>query len=239
MKKNIEPRILIVGAQHGDERLGPRINRFLKSDVSGRYKTVDYICGNPRAFRRNVRFMETDLNRSYDAASPKTYEEKRAQKILRLIRDGSYDYILDIHTSRAEVGRFFLATSLEGAVSRVIAASCFERVAIMPPQVADCSLIGKVPNAVSIEYDRRLARTKRALQEIVELLDNLLAGKAQTRRREVFYVDGKIPLDCPISYESKNFELSDQGFYPIIFAKKSSYTQYKGFMAREKKEIVI
>lgn len=173
-----EPRILVIGAQHGDERLGPRLQRFLRADTSGRFKNVHYSCGNPRAYRRNVRFTETDLNRSYDTLPAKTYEEKRAQKILHTIRKGNYDYVLDVHTSRAYVGRFFLVTHLDGAPARVIAASHFERVAVMPPHIADCSLIGQVPQAVSVEYDRRLARTQRALRELVQLLENLLAARA-------------------------------------------------------------
>lgn len=233
------PRILVVGSQHGDERLGARIHRFLRADTSGRYKSVDYLCGNPRAYRRNVRFTETDLNRSYNVAEPKTYEEGRAAKILRVIADGEYDYVLDVHTSRADVGRFFLATHLDGAVREIISASRFERVAIMPPHIANCSLIGTVPNAISVEYDRRIARSKRTLEEIVELLDNLLSGRRQAREREIFYVDDKIPLDSPISYECHNFELSPQGFYPVIFARNSSYTQHKGFAARRKEVQII
>jgi hypothetical protein len=233
------PRILIVGAQHGDERLGPRLNRFLRADTSGRYATVDYLCGNPRALRRNVRFTETDLNRSYNTLPAKSYEERRAQKILRIIRAGNYDYVLDVHTSRADVGRFFLATHLDGAVARIVAASNFERVAIMPPHIADCSLIGQVPQAISVEYDRRLTRTKQTLTEMVQLLDNLLAGRAVQRSRDIFYVTGKIPLDNPISYEDKNFALSAQGFYPVIFAQRSSYTAHKGFAADRKETVVL
>jgi hypothetical protein len=234
-----QKRILIVGAQHGDERLGPRLDRFLRSDKTGRFKNVDYICGNPRAFRRNVRFTETDLNRSYDTLPAKTYEEKRAQKILRIIAQGNYDYVLDVHTSRADVGRFFLATNLQGPVAQVIAASSFKRVAIMPPHIADCSLIGQVPQAISIEYDRRIIRTKQTLEELVMLLENLLNGKTNPAPREIFYVKEKIPLGSDISYEAKNFELSQQGFYPVIFARKSSYTAYKGFAAYEKTTAVL
>ncbi|HSX34142.1 MAG TPA: succinylglutamate desuccinylase/aspartoacylase family protein [Candidatus Saccharimonadales bacterium] len=231
---NKNKRILIVGAQHGDERLGPRLNRFLKSDTTGRFKNVDYLCGNPRAFRRNVRFTETDLNRSYDTLPAVSYEEKRAQKILRIIAAGNYDYVLDIHTSRADVGRFFLATHLQGPVARVIGASNFGRVAIMPPHIAGCSLIGQVPQAISVEYDRRLARTQQTLKELVMLLENLLAGKTTPQKRDIFYVKEKIPLHSSISYDAKNFELCPEGFYPVIFARNSSYTAYKGFAAYEK-----
>lgn len=233
----IKPRILIIGAQHGDERLGPRIHRFLKADKTGKYADVEYLCGNPRAYRRNVRFTETDLNRSYDTLPALTYEQKRAQKILEKIREGGYEYVLDIHTSRASVGRFFLATHLGEPIREVIAASSFDRVAIMPPHVAGCSLIGQVEQAISIEYDRRIASSKRTLAEIVELLDNLLSGRSRTKTREIFYVAGKIPLTSRLSYEAKNFELTDEGFYPVIFSRNSSYTEYKGFAA-DRRELV-
>ncbi|HSX33961.1 MAG TPA: succinylglutamate desuccinylase/aspartoacylase family protein [Candidatus Saccharimonadales bacterium] len=232
----MSPRILIVGAQHGDERLGPRLQRFLKAERTGRYQSVDYLSGNPRALRLNTRFTETDLNRSYNTQPPRTYEQKRAQKILRYIAAGNYDCVVDIHTSRADVGRFFLATQCSGAVTRIINASDFDRVAIMPPDIADCSLIGQVPQAISIEYNRRLARSKRALQELVLLLDNLLDNRPRKpRERQFFYVDGTIPLDCPVEDSAQNFELCAQGFYPIIFkARAGSYATHQGFMARRR-----
>jgi hypothetical protein len=186
-----------------------------------------------------VRFTETDLNRSYDTLPATTYEQKRAQRILQIIQEGNYNYVLDVHTSRADVGRFFLATHLGEPIRKIIAASNFERVAIMPPHVADCSLIGQVEQAISVEYDRRLSRTKRALTEIVQLLDNLLEGTSQTMAREVYYVDGKIPLESKLSYEAKNFELSNEGFYPVIFSRNSSYTEYKGFAAGRRELIEL
>jgi len=227
----MKPKILVVGTQHGDERLGPRLQRFLRSDVTGRYKSVDYLCGNPQAYKRNIRFTETDLNRSYGVKHPSSYEEKRAQYILKHISEASYDYVLDIHTSRADVGKFILVTHLDGNVKDIIGASPYTRIAIMPPHIADCSLIGNVPNAVSIEYDRRLTYQQQSLQDIVGLLDNLLEHRFQPTQRELYYVADKIPLDSPVSYESKNFELCPQGFYPVIFAKNSSYTAHKGFAA--------
>lgn len=236
----MKPRILIVGAQHGDERLGPRLHRALKNDTSGRFATVDYICGNPRAFRRNVRFTESDLNRSYNAIRAQTYEQQRAQKILRHIAAGEYDYVLDVHTSRAAVGRFGLATHTDGAIAGMVGASPFERLVIMPPHIADCSLIGQVPQAISIEYDRRLARTRKALHELIGFLDNLLKGKIEARKREIFYVTEQIPLDSSIAVDAKNFQLCEQGFYPVIYrANGGSYATHKGFAAYRKEERIM
>jgi predicted deacylase len=235
---NQTPKILVIGTQHGNERLGPRIQRAIQRDQSGKYDTVDYLCGNPRAYRQNVRFIQTDLNRSYDTLPATTYEQKRAQKILRLIREQDYDYVLDIHTSHADVDRFFLATSLNEPIRRMVAASNFSRVAIMPPQIADCSLIGQVRQAISIEYARPLAATPQAVQEVMALIDNLLAGKTTPKQREIYYVTGKIPLSSRLDYSARNFELSNEGFYPVIFSRTSSYTEYKGFAA-ERKELAV
>jgi hypothetical protein len=230
-----QPRILIVGAQHGDERLGPRLDRFLKNDKSGRYENIDYLCGNPRALRRNIRFTETDLNRSYGFKRPKTYEQKRAQKILRLIKAGNYDYVLDIHTSRADVGRFFLATHLDGAVKKIIAASSFEKIVLMPQKIAECSLIGQVPQAISIEYERRLSRSQRTLSEIKVLLGNLLSGNSVAKQqREVYFVDRTIPLRSAIDDRAENFRVTQQGFYPVIFSRNGSYKTHRGFAASKK-----
>ena len=231
------PRILVIGTQHGDERLGARIQRALRADKSGKYATVDYLCGNPRAYRQNVRFTESDLNRSYDTLPATTYEQKRAQRILQIIKTGKYEYVLDIHTSRADVDRFFLAANLAEPIRRIISASDFDRVAMMPPHIADCSLIGQVPQAISIEYARPLARTPQALNEVMQLIENLLKGTLHPRPREVYYVRDKIPLGSTLSYDTKNFELSNEGFYPVIFSRNSSYTEYKGFAA-DRREVI-
>lgn len=237
------PKILLVGAQHGDERLGPRLQRFISKNRE-LYRSVDYICGNPKAYRQNVRFIETDLNRSYDTLPAATYEQKRAQKILSKIADTNYDYILDIHTSRAKVGRFFLTTSLNSAIKDIVKASNIDRVAIMSPEIANCSLIGQVPNVISVEYERGLSETSQAIKEVSEILDNLLNKAAladrQPRQREVFYVNHKIPVGSMLSSKAQNFERTPQGFYPVIFNPTGgSYKTYLGFAANKKEKIVI
>lgn len=232
-----QPRILIVGAQHGDERLGPRLQRHLQK-LGTRFASVDYLCGNPRAYRANTRFIQSDLNRSYNPATPATYEEKRAQKILRRIQSGAYDYVLDVHTSTADVGRFFITTRTDGTAGDVIAAAPFARVVVMPPHIADCSLIGQVPQAISVEYNRELARTPETLEELTALLDNLIAGTRMRMQRELFYVQGTIPLNHGADLPHRNFVLTGSGFYPILAGEKT-YTQHRGFAAYRKELAVI
>lgn len=234
-----KPRILIVGTQHGNERLGPRLKRYI-AQYPEKYATVDYLCGNPRAYRANVRFIHTDLNRSYDPTDgiPRTYEEKRAQKILRFVGAGGYDYVFDVHTSHTDVDRFFLATSTNRAVSDVVAASTISRLVIMPPHIADCSLIGQVPQAISIEYNRDLARTRQAMDELVEILDNLLEGTRLGLPREIFPVREKIPMHVELRPHTPNFRLTRHGFYPVLIGP-NTYVGYQGFAAYDREVVSL
>ncbi|HSX28082.1 MAG TPA: succinylglutamate desuccinylase/aspartoacylase family protein [Candidatus Saccharimonadales bacterium] len=233
------PRILIVGAQHGTERLGPRVYRFIQRHHPEKLAYIDYLCGNPKAERQHLRFVETDLNRSYDATIPRSYEEKRAQKILERISAGTYDYVLDIHTSFTDVDRFLITARMDKTIQEIISASPFSRVVVMPPHIASSALIGHVPQAVSIEYNNVLARSHQALQEVLLLLDNLIQRQFMPQFRDIFYVEDKIPLDSDFDIDSPNFQLCPQGFYPVIAGRGVTYTHYKGFAARTKEAVVM
>lgn len=55
-------RILVLGGMHGNERLGIDLVQLLQiKPIAG----VDALIANPRAVARNVRFTESDLNRSF------------------------------------------------------------------------------------------------------------------------------------------------------------------------------
>ncbi len=234
--------ILIIGAQHGDERLGHKLYRHLMlARHNGKYRNVDFICGNPKAYRANKRFIETDLNRSYAVERPQTYEEKRAAKLLQKIARGKYDYVLDIHTSRSDCGMFAISANMDKRVQEVLRANIMNRIAVMPSHIAGGSLIGNVPGAVSLEYARTIASSRHTLASLVKLIDNLSAGAYEDpAEREVFYVQGTIESDVPIDKDSKNFEKCNLGFYPVIFRHKGgSYTAHKGFYALEKRNIVL
>lgn len=226
------PKILIVGEQHGDERLGGKLYEFLAQQDGKKYSSVDYVCGNPRAFRRNVRFTESDLNRSYGQKQPKTYEERRAREILSMIQKEQYDYILDIHTSRADVDRFFIVTQLNQTVQKVVSSSNIKRIAIMPNHIANCSLIGSCSRAVSLEYARPLASTRQALTELVAIVDNLLGNVSCRQNREVFRVTKTVPAEYKADGTEVNFKLHGSGFYPVIFTSSGgSYSDHHGFSA--------
>jgi hypothetical protein len=88
-------KILILGGMHGNELLGVRLVRSLqRTPIAG----VDVMIANPRAVAANVRFTESDLNRSFGKQKGETYEVRRAKKIQQ--KAAQYDIVLDFHNTQ-------------------------------------------------------------------------------------------------------------------------------------------
>ena len=88
-------KILVIGGTHGNESLGIELVRLLRERL---IKGVDTLIANPRAVAAGVRFVETDLNRSFGGKAS-GYEERRACEITRLV--AQYDLVLDFHNTQA------------------------------------------------------------------------------------------------------------------------------------------
>ena len=67
------PNILLIGASHGNELLGPKLFSHLLQHRKEVLEYVDMLIGNPRAFAARKRYIESDINRSYNTALD-TYE---------------------------------------------------------------------------------------------------------------------------------------------------------------------
>ena len=246
IQADTRPKVLIVWP-HGDETLGPRLGYRIQSEHPDLLGHVDYMCGNPYAASKNPpeRYIETDLNRSFNpAAAPASYEEKRAQIILDQIEIGDYDYVLDVHTSTTDVGRFFLANHRTKAVDTIIAASPLTRIVMMPDHIAQAGLIGQVPNAVSIEYDRRVAETC-GVEESLLLIDGLVQARplVELQEREFFYVTRPIPKTEDPGLQAPNFKLCADGYYPVLFGQNSYRSDpskpYLGFAATSREVVTM
>ncbi len=105
-------KILIVSGTHGNE-INPvwAVNQFCKQeniiDKSIEYK---FVIGNPLAFNNGVRYMDTDLNRSFDFKKnlDKTnYEFDRATFLVEKFGINSSEncaIAIDLHTTTANMG---------------------------------------------------------------------------------------------------------------------------------------
>ncbi|MEH1895710.1 MAG: aspartoacylase [Nostoc sp.] len=108
-------RVAIVGGTHGNEFTGAYlIQKFAQfPDLIARqsFETVTLLA-NPNAFAAGRRYVQKDLNRCFlqqDLQDPtlNSYEELQAKSIQNTLasnRDGQADFILDLHSTTANMG---------------------------------------------------------------------------------------------------------------------------------------
>ncbi|MEH1819674.1 MAG: aspartoacylase [Nostoc sp.] len=108
-------RVAIVGGTHGNEFTGAyliqKFAQFPDLITRSSFKTVTLLA-NPNAFAARRRYVEKDLNRCFlkeDLQDPtlKSYEELQAKLIQNALTsngDKQADFILDLHSSTANMG---------------------------------------------------------------------------------------------------------------------------------------
>ena len=240
-----DPKILVIW-QHGDEPIGPKVGHRIYSEHSDLLEHVDYVCGNPRAASKVPPSRDSqggsDLNRAYSSSTVSTYEDTRADIIRGLILDNDYDYILDLHTTRTEGGGYFIAderTVGNRAVKKMIGSSLLRNVVVFPERIARDGLIGNYPNAISIEYEKPVANKVGVDETILlirELVESGVTSSGSLRRKRNFYaVTDKIYKTEDPGLTAKNFQLTEAGYYPILFGENTYRTDptkdYLGFKA--------
>ena len=232
-------KILLIGSQHGNELLGIRLYEYLKSTLTyEKFRSVQYVCANPAAFARNVRFIESDLNRSFNGMKSTT-EERRAAELLNEISEEDFDYILDIHTSTSKENPFFISPTLNATRRKIIAASSsIHTVVIMPAEISKNSLMGQYENSLSIEVNELDATQEGMLELLKVFIENLLIDKEQIpQSRDLFYINGLL-LDKDIEQNETpvNYLTLKSGNYPILYGEVN-YRGYLGFKADRKDSI--
>jgi len=94
------PEIAVISGIHGNESAGvDAMKSFLKSfNPTDLKKSVIFVIGNPEALEKNVRYIESDLNREF-ASFSSSIEGKRAKEIAEILKETKI--ILDLHLTQA------------------------------------------------------------------------------------------------------------------------------------------
>lgn len=113
-------RVLVAGGTHGNEWLGAWLVQKWQRDPRALerqgFDTVALLA-NPPAFARGVRYLDQDLNRSFDGprADPGVaWEVRRAREILDHFGPAGrtpVDVVLDMHTTTANMGLSYIVTN--------------------------------------------------------------------------------------------------------------------------------
>jgi predicted deacylase len=97
------PRLALMGGIHGNEVCGPKALQPLIQDLqAGKIRLVRgsllvIPVANPKAYAKNSRFVEENLNRVFTPHdNPRTYEQKLANTLTGLL--SGCDALLDMHS---------------------------------------------------------------------------------------------------------------------------------------------
>ncbi|MRJ03032.1 MAG: aspartoacylase [Epsilonproteobacteria bacterium] len=107
-------RLVISGGVHGNELLGIYLVRSLKEEgLSFPNLSIDYLLANPKAIDLCRRYVDRDLNRSFDRemleVDTPIYEYERAKVIAE--RLAGIDFLIDLHTTTANMGVTLVVSS--------------------------------------------------------------------------------------------------------------------------------
>ncbi len=96
-------KILFITATHGNERDGVEVMQQLEQEFPKEEYSYDWIIGNEKAYARNERYTEQDLNRSAPGSSESPiYEVRRAAEIIELGKN--FDIVIDLHGTKTDSG---------------------------------------------------------------------------------------------------------------------------------------
>jgi len=119
---------------------------YTHGDEHPPYEIPNALVANPLAKERNVRYIETDLNRSFGVMTPISYEEKRAVELDEVLTD--YDLVVDIHRTTAQTKFCGIVTKSDDAVY----ALPYGVSAVVLVENIQNSLISRAKHGIALEY---------------------------------------------------------------------------------------
>ncbi|HEY8999083.1 MAG TPA: succinylglutamate desuccinylase/aspartoacylase family protein [Candidatus Saccharimonadales bacterium] len=233
--------VLIVGSQHGNELLGEKLYAYIMKQPPEAALHVAYVLANPEARKRGIRFVESDMNRSFTRDD--TYEAERAIRLKALVQDGNYDLVIDAHTTTVAQAPCLIISGIREDNKTYLRATHIKNIVVMKHEFLAQSLIGNVPRAVSVEVSNDDLCEKLFGKLHEDLLD-FAKGTGSHPHKSVFVVEGLLEkgrLSDDQIAQLRNFEQSEAGFYPVLVGENSykKQTNYLGFLAKVKQEVTI
>lgn len=212
------PDVAVVGALHGDEPCGARaIQRFLAEDHDVR-RPAKLIVANERALSRDVRYVETDLNRAIPGdPESELYEERLASELMQEIEGCT---ALGIHSTVSYPEAFASVADATAADHEIVSRLPVSKAADFSA-VADGRCV-ELPGFVDVEAG--LQRTERAAENAYDCIVRffralgVLPGEApatETTHYEVFETVEK-ERGRPYRFRGENFERVPEG---TVFAE--------------------
>ncbi|MFA5318466.1 MAG: succinylglutamate desuccinylase/aspartoacylase family protein [Patescibacteria group bacterium] len=225
MKKK---KILIITATHGDEPMCVDVAQKIKKGWLG--KNFDLLIANPKALKKNKRYIDADLNRIFPGKLNGNYEEKRAKKIIKISKN--YDYVIDLHGSNSKTGIFIIITKLTLANLLLALKFDIKKIIIWPDAKETTGSISTfMPAGIEIESG---PKTDPEIQEqlaviLIKFIKNenkKITFKEEIEKRKIYEVTGVISKKKPKPKNLENWKKIND-YYPIFVGSYNKYWCYK------------
>jgi len=241
-----DPELVIIGSIHGDEPAGEQaIERILEKDLEYT-KPVKYIIANEKALEQDIRYIDTDLNRSFPGdPDSDSHEERLAAQLLEEIGDRT---VLDLHTTHSYPEPFVTVNDTSETMMDLARAAGVEHMVLFEKEAG--SLTGQVDGIV---VETGYQHSDEAIENAIDVIERVLAYHGIIERPvppsepEVYqYLD--TVKGTGWEFTAQNFEevkegevyarkgdeqlRADRDFYPVLMSAQG-YDGQLGFRAEK------
>lgn len=218
MKKS--KKILFIIATHGNERVGFETVKMLRKRGYG--GCFDYLIANPKAFEKNKRFIDVDLNRSYPGKKySKAYEKRMAYRNIEIAK--KYSYVIDMHEASEGTNDFIIVPKKRFPKKFPLSYVNLDKVLLWPYPKGSMSQI--LENSIELELGAKNRNRKDMINKAVCVAENFIcniddSGGIIYRNKKTFYVYGVLRKNDLEKNKKlidfKKTEVNGEKFLPLL-----------------------
>jgi len=232
-----DPSVAVVAGVHGDEPCGVRAVDRLLDDAPAVTEPVKLVVANERALDAGVRYVDADLNRSFDDDVPgDAHERVLAERLADEIRDCT---VLSVHSTQSHADPFAISSGVDAPVPAVVPALSVAAL-VDTGDFGDGRIFAADADIVEVEAGLQGSETaaENAYTLVREFLTatGALPGDPARRDVPVFEMGASIPKPSADEYEVfvENFEevaagdtyaaadgeplVADEPFWPVLLS---------------------
>lgn len=235
-----DPEVAVVGLIHGDEPAGKKAIEEAKTWEF--QKPVKFVLANEKAFRRDERYVEEDLNRAFPGSD--SHEGRLAERLLEELRGLK---VLDIHSTHSYDRPFATTNSFEGLEREMIRATGVDYAVKF-----DKGIGALMEHVTGIVVETGHQGSPEAAENAVEIIRRFLAffdvidESFEASDPDMFVQEEVVRGDY--RFEAENFSLVEEGevyaengeevlraerdFYPVLMST-NGYEDILGHKARK------
>lgn len=246
-----DPEVAVVGLVHGDEICGLRAINRLKENVEKSkveiQKPVKLVIANEKAFNRGVKYVDTDLNRSFPGnEKSEDYESRLAVKLEEELKGLK---VLDLHASKSPKTPFSIVSGLNEESLSVAKTTCMEN--LLEISYVEGGLIDVLDSACVVEcgFNGSEESAKVAYRVVINFLaaNDVVDQQHDVSDPDIFQVYDRSEGEG-FEFVAENFRNVEEGevyarkegevkkaseeFYPVLMST-DGYEDMVGFKAKK------